>query len=60
MKASPWIIACHFSPNISATAPATSGPTPIQRKPMIAPNTSVEAGVGGSVKYQANAIERRI
>src|SRR5260370_35933299 len=48
MKASPWIIACHFRPNRSATAPATSGPTPIQRNPMIAPNNSVVAGVAGS------------
>ena len=60
MKARPWIIACHFSPNISATAPATSGPTPIQRKPMIAPNSSVVVGVAGSMKYQASAIERRM
>ena len=58
MKASPWIIACHCRPNISATAPATSGPTPIQRKPMIAPNNSVVAGDGGNMKYQASASER--
>ena len=46
--------------NISATAPATSGPTPIHRKPMIAPKRSVVAGVAGSMKYQASASERRM
>ena len=51
----PWIIACHRSPNISATAPATSGPTPSQRNPMIAPNNSVVAGVGGRRCYGAAA-----
>ena len=60
MKASPWIIACQRSPNISATAPATSGPTPSQRKPISAANTSVDAGVGGSMKYQASTSEREM
>ena len=58
MKASPWIIACHCSPNISATAPATSGPTPIHKNPISAPNNSVDAGDGGSMKYQARISER--
>ncbi|MET4329066.1 hypothetical protein ABIB80_004901 [Bradyrhizobium sp. i1.15.2] len=59
MKAKPWIIACQRRPNISATAPATNGPAPIHRKPMMAPNSRVEAGVAGSMKYQASASKRR-
>ena len=51
MKAKPWIMACQRSPNISTTEPATSGPTPSQRNPINAANTSVLAGVGGSMKY---------
>jgi hypothetical protein len=45
MKAMPWIMACQRKPNISATEAATSGPTPSHRKPMMAANTSVPAGV---------------
>jgi hypothetical protein len=50
MKARPPIIACQRRPNISATAPDTSGPTPSQTKPMTAAKTSVPAGVGGYMK----------
>ena len=50
MKARPWIMACQRSPNISATAPAISGATPSQRKPITAAKTSVVAGVGGTMK----------
>ena len=58
MKATPWIIACQRRPNISATEPATRGPTPSHRKPMAEAKTSVPSGVGGRTKYQPSTIER--
>ena len=53
-------MACQRIPNISTTAPATSGPTPSQRNPMQAAKTSVPGGVGGKTKYQPSTIEREM
>src|SRR6185436_12609384 len=58
-NATPPSMACQRSPNTSVIQPATSGPTPSHRKPMMAANTSVPAGVGAVAKYHHSASERR-
>ena len=57
-NAMPPSMACQRRPKASTIQPATSGPTPIHRKPMIDAKTRVEVGVGGAMKYIASTTER--
>ena len=56
----PWIIACQRRPNISATAPANSGDTPIHKKPISPENSNVDSGVAADEKNQASTNEREM
>ena len=49
-KATPCSMACQRRPNMSATAPATSGATPSHKKPIRPANNKVLAGVGAAMK----------